>query len=67
MIEAIANPAIVSPAAYVAPLLVKKRKKRRRGSAAASALVVGSIVILSDGTRCKVLAFDSQGNPVWGC
>lgn len=37
---------------------IEKRGRKR------AALVIGSIIILSDGSECQIVAFDAQGRPL---
>lgn len=53
-------PPLPDVAAIIAPQEV--RKKRRNGRA--TAIVIGTILVLSDGSKCVVTAFDAQGNPL---
>lgn len=53
-------PPLPDLAAIIAPQEVKK--KRRNGKA--NAIVLGTILVLSDGSKCVVSAFDAQGNPL---
>lgn len=39
-----------------------KRKKDRRKTAAV--LAIGAIIILSDGSKCQVVAYDKNGEPL---
>ncbi|AWB48344.1 hypothetical protein HYN69_07290 [Gemmobacter aquarius] len=48
-------------AAIIAPHQVE-RKKRSGGRT--TAIVVGTVLILSDGSECVVAGFDAQGNPL---
>lgn len=54
-------PPFADVAAFVQPQEIA-RKKRRDGRNAA--IVIGTILILSDGSECVVAAFDSEGNPL---
>ena len=40
------------------PRPVKKKRSRK------AALAVGMVIILSDGTRCQIVAFRSDGRPI---
>lgn len=40
---------------------VKRKKDRRR---AATVAAIGAIIILSDGSKCQVVAYDQQGQPL---
>jgi hypothetical protein len=42
--------------------LVEKRKRRSTGRRAA--IVIGTIILLPDGSECRVEGFDAQGNPL---
>lgn len=53
-------PPLPDVAAIIAPQEVKK--KRRSGRT--TAIVIGTILVLSDGSKCVVTAFDAQGNPL---
>jgi hypothetical protein len=56
-------PPIPDVAAIMAPQEIWKRKSRgTRGRAAA--IAIGTVLILSDGSECVVVAFDAQGNPL---
>lgn len=48
-------------AAFTAPQLVERKK---RGGLGTGAIVVGTVLILSDGSECVVAGFDAQGNPL---
>jgi hypothetical protein len=50
-------------AAIVAPQETEKRKKGGSG-ARTTAIVLGTVLILSDGSECVVVGFDGQGNPL---
>ena len=54
-------PPIPDVAAIIAPQQIE-RKKRGRGRAAA--IAIGTVLILSDGSECVVVAFDAAGNPL---
>ncbi len=54
-------PPVADIAAIIAPEPIE-RKKRHRGRTAA--IVIGSVLILSDGSECVVAGFDRQGNPI---
>jgi hypothetical protein len=54
-------PPIPDLAPFLAPQETEKRKSRGRAKAA---IVIGSVLILSDGSECVVAAFDAQGNPL---
>ena len=47
-------------AAIVAPQVVEKKRKGR-GGMRNTAIVVGTVLILSDGSECVVAGFDAQG------
>lgn len=48
-------------AAIIAP---QELEKRKRSGGRTAAIVVGTVLILSDGSECVVVAFDAQGNPL---
>lgn len=48
-------------AAFIAPQEVERKK---RSGARRAAIVVGTVLILSDGSECVVAGFDAQGNPL---
>lgn len=54
-------PPIPDVAPFIAPQEIEK-KKRPGGRKAA--IVIGSVLILSDGSECVVAAFDAEGNPL---
>ncbi len=58
---AIDLPPMPDVAAILAPQEVEKKKRSRARTAA---IVVGSVLILSDGSECVVAGFDAQGNPL---
>jgi hypothetical protein len=39
-----------------------KRKKNSRGAATVAA--IGTIIILSDGSKCQIVAYDQNGQPL---
>lgn len=41
--------------------LVKSKKNKRN---AATVAAIGAIIILSDGSKCQVVAYDENGNPL---
>ena len=41
-----------------------KRKKDRNRRRAATVAAIGAILILSDGTKCQVVGYDQQGQPL---
>ena len=55
-------PPLPDVAAFIAPHEVEKRKGR--SSARTAAIVIGTVLILSDGSECVVTAFDANGNPL---
>lgn len=59
---AIEVPLLPDVAALLAPQEIEK--KRRGSSRRTTAIVIGTILILSDGSECVVGAFDAQGNPL---
>lgn len=54
-------PPIPDLAPFLAPQETEKKKSRGGRKAA---IVIGSVLILSDGSECVVAAFDAQGNPL---
>ena len=46
--------------AILAPQEIEKKRRSGRNAA----IVIGTILILSDGSECVVAAFDAQGNPL---
>lgn len=54
-------PPLPQVAALIAPQEVA-RKKGRGGRTAA--IAIGTVLILSDGSECVVVAFDAAGNPL---
>lgn len=58
---AIDLPANADIAAIIAPQQVERKK---RSGARTTAIVVGTVLILSDGSECVVAGFDEQGNPL---
>ncbi len=54
-------PPLPDLAAIIAPYEVDRKKRSRARSAA---IVVGTVLILSDGSECVVAGFDAQGNPL---
>ena len=60
---AIDLPPVPDVAAIIAPQELEKKKKG--GSrATTAAIAIGTVLILSDGSECVVVAFDAQGNPL---
>ena len=57
---AIDLPVLPDLAAILAPQEVEK--KRRKGHSAA--IAIGTLLILSDGSKCVVAGFDAQGRPL---
>lgn len=49
-------------ASITAPQETEKRRRHRHHLS--TAIVIGSILILSDGSECVVTGFDTQGNPL---
>ena len=58
---AIDLPPLSDLAVWIAPQEVEK-KKRSRGRA--GAIAIGTVLILSDGSECVVVGFDTQGRPL---
>jgi len=58
---AIDLPPTADIAAFIAPQQVDRK---RRSSARTAAIVVGTVLILSDGSECVVAGFDANGNPL---
>jgi len=54
-------PPIPDLAPFLAPQETQKKKGR---DGRKTAIVIGSVLILSDGSECVVAAFDAQGNPL---
>lgn len=53
------------PATDIAAIIAPQEVARKRGSRArTAAIVVGTVLILSDGSECVVAGFDEQGNPL---
>lgn len=48
-------------AALIAPHEIDRK---RRGGLRNTAIVVGTVLILSDGSECVVAGFDANGNPL---
>jgi hypothetical protein len=59
---AIEVPPLPDVAALLAPQEIEK--KRRSSNRRTTAIVIGTMLILSDGSECVVAAFDAQGNPL---
>lgn len=57
---AIDLPPMLDVAAILAPQEVEKKRSRAR----TAAIVVGTVLILSDGSQCVVAGFDAQGRPL---
>lgn len=55
-------PALPDVAAIIAPQDVEKRRKG--SSTRTTAIVIGTVLILTDGSECVVAAFDTNGNPL---
>ena len=51
-------------AAIVLPAEPMVEKRKRRASGGRAAIVIGSIILLPDGSECQVQGFDAQGNPL---
>ena len=56
-------PVIAIPADDTRPQLVKKKRKKNRRNAATVA-AIGAIIILSDGSKCQIVAYDQNGQPL---
>lgn len=54
-------PPLADVAAFVQPQDIERK---RRGSGRNAAIVIGTVLILSDGSECVVTAFDAKGNPL---
>ena len=54
-------PPVPDLAAIIAPQEVERKK---RGGSSRTAIVIGTVLILSDGSECVVTAFDAQGRPL---
>lgn len=54
-------PPFADVAAFVLPQEIERKK---RGSGRNAAIVIGTVLILSDGSECVVTAFDANGNPL---
>jgi hypothetical protein len=61
MAPMIMPPAIALPADDTRPQLVKRKKNKRRATTIAA---IEAILILSDGTKCQVVGYDQQGQPL---
>lgn len=46
------------------PAMIWEAKKPKKNRKRASGLAVGAIIVLSDGTRCRIVAFDRAGRPI---
>lgn len=57
-------PPIPDVAAIIAPQEIEKKRKGGGSGARATAIAIGTVLILSDGSECVVVAFDAQGNPL---
>ena len=59
-------PQIIHPAIEIlgdeTPVVPVKRKKNSRGAATVAA--IGAIIILSDGSKCQIVAYDQNGQPL---
>lgn len=51
-------------AALVLPADQAVEKRKRRSSGRRAAIVIGTIILLPDGSECQVQGFDAQGNPL---
>ena len=58
---AVELPPVPDLAAIIAPPEVERKK---RGGSSRAAIVIGTVLILSDGSECVVTAFDAQGRPL---
>lgn len=54
-------PPVPDLAAIITPQEVERKK---RGGSSRTAIVIGTVLILSDGSECVVTAFDAQGRPL---
>lgn len=52
------------PLPDVAAIIAQQEVKKKRRSGRTAAIVIGTIPVLSDGSKCVVTAFDTQGNPL---
>ena len=57
---AIDLPPLPDLAAIVAPQEIEKKRHKGRGTA----IAIGTLLILSDGSRCLVVGFDARGRPL---
>lgn len=57
---AVELPPLPDVAAIVTPQELEKKRSRGR----TTAIVLGTVLILSDGSECVVVAFDAKGNPL---
>jgi hypothetical protein len=54
-------PAIMIPEEETRAEPVKRKKDRRK---TATVVAIGAIIILSDGSKCQVVGYDQQGQPL---
>lgn len=54
------------PVAEIAPFILPQELDKKKGGSGgrATAIAIGTVLILSDGSQCVVMAFDAQGNPL---
>ncbi|MEY4983597.1 MAG: hypothetical protein RIR62_1863 [Pseudomonadota bacterium] len=57
-------PPLPDVAAIIAPQDVDRKRRGGIGSGGKAAIVIGTVLILSDGSECVVTAFDEKGNPL---
>lgn len=57
-------PPLPDVAAIIAPHQVEKKRRGSMGTGGKAAIVIGTVLILSDGSECVVTAFDDKGNPL---
>lgn len=50
------------PLPYVAAIVAPQEVKKKRRNGRTAAIVIGTILVLSDGSKCVVTAFDARGN-----
>lgn len=53
----------LEPPAIVEPVKKRKRKNRSRSRGPTTAIAVGTVLILGDGTKCRVTHIDQNGQP----
>lgn len=58
----ITPPAIEMPKNETRAEPVRRKKDRRRRAAVTAA--IGAIIILSDGSKCQIVAYDQNGQPL---